>query len=188
MDPATRSHLQQFYDEDAQKRKLRDVEDWKVQARAAFASEIATRRGSGEGSYRLLELGSGTGRDAQFWCQQSMEVICLDLSPEMVKLCQEKGLSARVCDFTQILPIEDSSVDAVYSMNSLLHVPKNLIPNVLREVQRVLKKDGVFYCGVYGGRDFEGPMPDDPSGQNRFFALYTDEGLKTMLSEFHTCS
>lgn len=184
MDDQTRSHLQQFYDEEASRRNLRDAEDWKMEARAGFASEVLARRASAGSPCRLLELGSGTGRDAQFWSQHSIEVTCLDFSHEMVKLCQSKGLRAHVYDFTQQLHFEDSSMDAVYSMNSLLHVPKKQLPCVLAEIRRVLKQDGVFYCGVYGGRDFEGPMGDDPSGRSRFFALYTDDGLLTILSEF----
>ncbi|CAK8996241.1 unnamed protein product [Durusdinium trenchii] len=184
MDHQTRSHLQQFYDEDALKQNLREAEDWKLQAREEFAEVLRRRRLAQGSSYRLLELGSGTGRDAHFWSQQSIEVICLDFSPEMVKLCQGKGLTAHVYDFTQSLNFEDSSMNAVYCMNSLLHVPKKQLPSVLTEIRRVLMQDGVFYCGVYGGRDFEGPMMDDPSGQSRFFALYTDDGLKKILSEF----
>ena len=108
---------------------------------------------------------------------------CLDLSPKMVARCQQRGLHAEVCDFTAGLPgIATESVDAVYCMNSLLHVPKRLLPALVAEVARVLKPNGVLYVGVYGGDDFEGRWQADPSGCSRFFSYHTDDSLRAALS------
>jgi SAM-dependent methyltransferase len=77
-----------------------------------------------------------------------------------------------------------ASFDAVYAMNSLLHLPKKDLPAVLHNIQTVLKPDGLFYIGVYGGVESEGIWEEDDYVPKRFFAFYMDDQLKQILSEF----
>jgi cyclopropane fatty-acyl-phospholipid synthase-like methyltransferase len=73
----------------------------------------------------------------------------------MVELCRQKGLTAYVMDMADIR-FPAGSFDAIYSMNSLLHLTKAEFPAVLRSIDRLLKTDGVVFIGMYGGRDHEG--------------------------------
>ncbi|MFZ6026907.1 MAG: class I SAM-dependent methyltransferase [Chloroflexota bacterium] len=73
----------------------------------------------------------------------------IDLSPEMVRLCRQKGLATSVMDMAE-LDFSPASFGAI-AMNSLLHLPKTALPGVLRQIHRVLKPDGLFYLGVHGG-------------------------------------
>ena len=52
----------------------------------------------------------------------------------------------------QDLPFEDNSFDMVIANSMLYHVPD--IEKGLREVRRVLKKGGVFYCATFGEHNF----------------------------------
>ncbi len=113
-----------------------------------------------EGIYNLLEIGAGTGRDSKIFSDHGYNVICIDLSQEMVQLCKEKGLHASVMDFYE-LDFQDASFNAVYALNCLLHVPKKEIDKVLIEIKRVLKPQGIFYLGLYGGKDSEGIWEKD---------------------------
>ena len=80
------------------------------------------------------------------------------------------------------LDFRDESFDAVYSLNSLLHLPKTELPLVLREIRRVLKVDGLFFLGVYGGFDFEGIWEKDSYLPKRFFSFHSDEGLQRVVT------
>jgi len=51
---------------------------------------------------KVLDVGSGTGRDGALLEQKGLEVTCLDASEAMVKLCNEKGLEAVLGDFTSL--------------------------------------------------------------------------------------
>ncbi len=129
-----------------------------------------------QGTRSLLELGAGTGRDSLHFQSKGLTVTSIDLSPEMVRLCKEKQLDAYVMDFaTLTFPAE--SFDGVYALNSLLHTPKVELPQTLMGIHRVLKPNGLFYLGVYGGRDFEGIWQEDWNEPKRFFAYYRDEDL-----------
>ena len=105
----------------------------------------------------LLELGAATGSDAAVFKAHSFDVVCVDLSPEMVRHCQAKGLVAHVMDVAD-LRFPPDSFDAVYAMNCLVHLLKAQLPEVLAGISRVLKPDGLFYVGLYGGRDFRGDL------------------------------
>lgn len=114
-----KNNLRKIYDKYALERESRDMEDWKIEERARFFSVLQK-----ENKNNLLEIGAGTGRDSKFFHDEGFEVTCIDLSPTMVELCRQKGLTARVMDMTKI-DLPDNSYDAIYSMNSLLHLTKD---------------------------------------------------------------
>ncbi|GAA3412680.1 class I SAM-dependent methyltransferase [Paenibacillus hodogayensis] len=159
------------YNHHAEERNHMHIADWKVRERGQFLDMLKKRKAA-----TLLEIGSGPGRDATFFQQAGLDVTCTDQSPEMVRLCREKGLKAEVRPF-QSLGFPNGTFDAVFGLNCLLHVPKAELRGVLEEIRRVLKPGGLFYMGVYGGPDTEGVWEQDTYEPKRFFAMYTDERL-----------
>lgn len=172
MPQSIRDTLREFYDATARDRDAGTIQDWKVAVRAKFIELLRH-----EGKRSLLELGAGPGRDSRFFRDQGFETVSIDLSPEMVALCIEKGLTAYVMDMAE-LSFADGSFDAVYAMNSLLHLPKAEFQPVLRQVERVLRPGGLFFLGVYGGTDREGEYEDDFREPHRFFSFFTDEHIQ----------
>ena|SRR3989344_2342263 len=132
---------------------------------------------------RILDLGSGPGRDSQFFKENGLNPLCLDISQEMIKLCQEKGLEAQVGDLEE-LSFEDSSFDGVWAYTSLLHVPKNKFSKILSKINNLLIPYGMFYLGMKEGY-FEGMVKSEKYGESeRFFALYEDSELRKILPQF----
>jgi len=172
-----KANLITAYDRRAEERNKDGIEDWKAAERAHFLSLLRQENKQG-----LLEIGAGHGRDSLFFQEQGITVTCIDLSPEMVRLCQQKGLTAFAIDMVN-LEFEQSSFDAVFALNSFLHLPKSEFPLVLKNIRKVLRSGGLFYLGMYGGMDFEGIWEDDFYTPKRFFSFHTDEGLKDILSD-----
>ncbi len=168
------------YNRQAKQRNKSDIDDWKAIERAEFLALL-----KGEHKQSFLEIGAGHGRDSKFFQENGFQVTCIDLSPEMVRLCQQKGLDARLMDMVN-LDFPDGSFDAVYSLNSLLHLSKNELPIVLQNIRRVLKRNGLFFLGVYGGYDFEGVWEKDSYEPKRFFSFHSDENLKQVVTENFT--
>ena len=175
-----RAKLILSYDRQAEQRNQSDIEDWKAIERAEFLELLKS-----EQKQSLLEIGAGHGRDSQFFQENGLQVTCIDLSPEMVRLCRQKGLDARLMDMID-LDFPDHSFDAVYSLNSLLHLPKNELPTVLQNIRRVLNSNGLFFLGIYGGYDFEGVWEKDSYEPKRFFSFHSDEKLKQVVTETFT--
>jgi Methylase involved in ubiquinone/menaquinone biosynthesis len=103
----------------------------------------------------VLELGCGTG---DMWKGQGKlisrcsRLILSDFSEGMLEqaketLQDEAGIEYRVIDI-QDIPYPDHSFDAVIANMMLYHVPD--LARGLREVSRVLKKDGTFFCATFG--------------------------------------
>ncbi len=110
----------------------------------------------------LLELGAGPGKDGEFFRDSGLEMVCTDLSPEMLALCASKGLAARLIGLSK-LDLPPGTFDAGYAPNCLLHVPDRELPAALRGIRAVLKPGGLFYLGVYGGTEHEGVWPVIPT-------------------------
>jgi SAM-dependent methyltransferase len=172
-----RRALTASYNNHAQERERYAVDPWKVDVRANFRALLEQ-----EQKQFLLEIGAGAGKDSLFFSKQGLEVTCIDLSPEMVKICRQKGLSAHVMDMTR-LEFPPESFDAVYALNSLLHLPKIEFPMVLENIKKVLKPTGLFYLGVYGGEEFEGIWEQDSYNPKRFFSFHTDENIQKITSQ-----
>lgn len=129
---------------------------------------------------RILDLGSGPGRDSQYFKERGLNPLCFDFSPEMIRLCQEKGLEAQIGDLEN-LPFDDCTFDGVWAHTSLLHMPKAKFHPVLARINSVLRPNGMFYLGMKEGQ-FEGWIESDKySGSKRFFALYSDQELRKEL-------
>jgi len=175
-----KASLIRTYNNYAEQRSAKsEVEPWKVKEREAFLQAMQNNK-----CVSLLEIGAGPGQDSLFFREKGFKVTCTDLSPEMVRICKERGLDARVMDYYK-MDFPDGSFDAVYAMNCLLHVPKNQIRVVLEEVRRVLKPQGLFYLGVYGGQDSEGIWEEDIYEPKRFFSFFTDEQIIELVEEYY---
>lgn len=172
------SDLRQSYNRMVEERDKKEIASWKTEERYQFLSLLQK-----EGRKNLLEIGAGTGTHGKFFQDSGLEVVCTDLSPEMVKLCHKKGLTAYVMDFLN-LDFPDGSFDAIYALNCLLHVPRKDLPSVLKVIQDLLKPRGLLYLGQYGGLEREGTWPEDHYEPERFFSFLSDDQIKEITAEF----
>ena len=104
---------------------------------------------------RVLELGCGTGgmwsgRDGLI--RSCAELVLSDFSEGMLEKARDTLKAYPEIRFEQIdiqqIPYADGTFDAVIANMMLYHVPDRA--RGLREVRRVLKAGGSFYCATYG--------------------------------------
>jgi cyclopropane fatty-acyl-phospholipid synthase-like methyltransferase len=171
--------LREAYDKRAVWRDEQGYQEWKEKERANFLAHLQR-----ENKRTLLEIGAGPGRDSLFFQQNGLEVVATDLSPEMVKLCRAKGVTAYVMDFDSLDFPEP--FDAIFALNCLLHVPKKDLPTILQRLHGLLKPNGLFYLGIYGGQDFEGIHEADEHEPKRHFSLYLNEQIQAVVGRFFT--
>lgn len=173
---AINEDLAAAYDRMAALRDIDRYEAWKRDERRNFVAMLMK-----EGKARVLEIGAGTGRDAVWLQENGMIVTCIDLSPRMVEVCRRKDLDARVMDFLQP-DLETESFDAVFALNSLVHVGSRELPQALATLAGLMKPGGLFYLGQYGGSDFEGILEKDNYRPKRFFYFPSLPRLKDHVS------
>lgn len=114
---------------------------------------------------KVLEVGCGT---ANMWVGHDdliakCELLTLtDMSEGMLSTAREnigerKNVAYALANI-QDIPFEDDSFDAVIANSMLYHVPN--IECGIREVRRVLRNEGVFYCATYGENNFTDVLAD----------------------------
>ena len=172
-----KEQLKESYEKNARSRDRDYIIPWKIKELEKFLSYTKS-----ESLQSLLDLGSGTGQYAKYLEKKGLKVTCIDISTEMIKACKEKDLEAYVMDFYD-LNFQKETFDAVWSLNTLLHIPKSHIDQVLKNIKRVLKPKGLFYIGVYGGHNSEGIKEDDFYTPKRFFSFYDNERIKEIVSK-----
>ncbi len=175
-----KKNLVKAYNREADNRNTTYIEEWK---RTIRDETVEWFRHNDVTS--ILDLGSGPGRDSEFFKKKQFEPLCVDLSPEMISRCLQKGLNAKVMSFDQ-LEFPSKSFDAVWSQNSLLHVPKKNLPDILNRVHSILKEEGVFFLGIYGGEDSEGVWAEDHYEPKRYFSFFSNRSLQEMIKPYFT--
>lgn len=110
---------------------------------------------------RILDLGCGSGRDSRAFLDLGYAVDAADGSPEMCRLARElTGQPVRQMLFGELDAREE--YDGIWACASILHLPRQQLPDVLGRIARALKPGGVLYTsfkhggfeGIRGGRYF----------------------------------
>jgi ubiquinone/menaquinone biosynthesis C-methylase UbiE len=100
---------------------------------------------------KILDLGCGTGRHIIYLSKKGFEVYGLDASPKGLEIAQqwlvEENLEAKLIQhrIENQFPFVDDYFDAVISIQVIHH---NLMKDILltvKEIERVLKKDGYIF-------------------------------------------
>jgi SAM-dependent methyltransferase len=123
----------------------------------------------------ILDLGCGSGRDSLAFLEDGYEVTPLDGSPEMCALA-EIHTDLEVLNMTFEELDFDEVFDGIWACASLLHVPEEDMPDILKKVGLALKPEGHLYISVKEG-DFEGER------DNRYYVDYTKRRLMNLLEE-----
>jgi len=157
----------------------------------------------GRNAHSILELGFGRLYDATWFAQQGFTVYCLDFSRAVFKMAKERirrenltGITVQRHDFSTPLPFADSRFDVVYSHYSLHYFDNETTASIFAEVNRVLRRDGLFafsvksvhdpQCGV--GNPVGLNMFDDEGDPGHIRHFFSEECLLSLLAEFEILS
>lgn len=109
-------------------------------------------------SVDLLELGPGHGRWTEFMVGRVSSLTLVDLSPTCIEQCRARFASCRgpirsIVNDGRSLPVEDRSVDVIWSFGALVHVVEADVDAYLADTRRVLRPGGRFVLHHAGWRD-----------------------------------
>lgn len=114
---------------------------------------LAARLGPGA---RVLEVGSGSGRDALLMEELGLRVRRTDITPGFVALLREQGHAADLLNpLVDDLTSPEGPYDAVWANASLLHVARADLPTVLARLAGVTRPGGLLRASLKEG-DGEG--------------------------------
>jgi len=111
----------------------------------------------------ILEIGCGNGRMTEFIADHFKRVYALDISNEMV--CKAQDRIGRKKKITWIVgngstyPLDNEFIDIVFSWIVFQHFAnKAMVESNLKEVYRVLKRNGIAKIQFRGEPAFGGPL------------------------------
>jgi ubiquinone/menaquinone biosynthesis C-methylase UbiE len=107
---------------------------------------------------RVLDLGCGCGVPVARRLARSFDVIGVDLSSEQIARARELVPAATfICEDMANLSFPDESFAAITAFYSLIHLPLDEQPALLRNIARWLQRGGVFLTtvghGAWTGRE-----------------------------------
>lgn len=133
---------------------------------------------------KVLDAGCGPGRDVEYFMEDGLDVVGIDLSKKMIEEAKKnvpKG-KFKVMDFRK-MKFKDKSFDGIWGMVSLVHVDKKEIEGVLNEFNRVLGEKGVLYLAVYEGKGKKEVKKPEYENEVRIVYLYNQKEMEKFLME-----
>ncbi len=93
----------------------------------------------------VLDIGCGRGEFLEVMREAGVSARGIDLSPESVAQCHEKGLTAEVADlFTYLAAQSDGEFDGILSSQVVEHLPPDRLPEMIRLCGAKLRRGGVL--------------------------------------------
>lgn len=157
-----------YYEENAEKFALetRSVDFGAVQRE--FTDRLR------EGAF-ILDFGCGSGRDTKIFLEQGYDVEAVDGSSELCKLASEyTGIEVKQMLFQQLQ--ETEKYDGIWACSSILHLPVDVLADVMRKMAAALKDGGIIYTSFKYGT-FAGIR------NGRYFTYMTEDTFAVFLEE-----
>lgn len=133
---------------------------------------------------KILDAGTGSGRDAEYLVSQGYDVTAIDASKDMLKEARKvaKGASFRNMDL-RALKLRPGSFDGIWCCASLHHERKKYAEEIILNFAKILKKDGVLYVSVKEGEG-EGFEPSPNLAEAKVWvARYSQMELEKLVLE-----
>lgn len=105
----------------------------------------------------ILDLGCGTGRNANYLAEMGNKVIGIEISKTAIQIAQARGrelgqdVDYRLGDIGEPYKIDDNSIDIVLDVTSSNSLNEKRRDIYLNEVNRVLRKGGPLLAGAPSG-------------------------------------
>lgn len=139
---------------------------------------------------KILDLGAGSGRTYPYFNKKGYDYIGLDFSKNMKEYAYKihGEFPYVVDDMINIKKyFENDSIEAIFAVYSLFHLPKDDFKKLLSDIYDVLKVNGIFLFSYQIGHGEE--MNDEPylneKGKNCLYMnYYNDTEIKKLLNKF----
>lgn len=154
----------------------------------------------------ILDLGCGLGRHSILFAKNNFSVSACDLSKYAIEYLanwskkENLQIDLKVCDMLN-LPYEDNSFDAIFSYHTISHTDSLGIKIIIKEIERVLKKDGEIFLTLcskdtwsykeagYPKLDSNTVIKQENGPENEVPHFYVDlDDIKTLFVNFEILS
>jgi len=131
-----------------------------------------------------LDFGCGVGVDSNYMFSKGYFVKGIDISKGMLEIAR-KNYPELSFKLKEIKDIEEKEVyDGIVASCSLIHIPKEEVPETLRKFNSLLKKKGIIYISLQEGSSEE-VFVDEPfkPDEKLFLNIISFNEIKQLLDE-----
>ncbi len=126
---------------------------------------------------KVLEIGSGAGKDAKALINLGYEYIGTDASKGLIEVAQARNPGAVfINEAVEDLSFPADSLDGFWTAATLLHIPKDQIDLALQKIKGVCKTGAIGFISLKEG---QGEKEDVNTG--RWFAYYSEDEFRQVL-------
>ena len=127
---------------------------------------------------KILDLGCGRGEFLELLAEDGYSAIGVDINPDMVEVCKQKGLNAEASDlFEYLRGLPDNSIKVVTAFQVVEHISHAKLIELLQEVYRVLDFHGCLIFETPNCRNIEvgaGNFYSDPTHIRPVYPEYAE--------------
>lgn len=158
------------------------ADDWWISGTDKFISYLPK-------SGRVLDVGCAGGVKSRYLSDKGFQVVGIDIAPEFIDIAKREVPDATFyeLDMKDVSELRDQ-FDGIFAQASLLHIPRNDVPDILRGFYSILKPGGHLYVAVKGAK--EGMPLEELKEENdygypyeRFFSYFTATEMQKYFSD-----
>ena len=133
---------------------------------------------------KVLDAGCGSGRDVAYMMEDGFDVIGVDLSLGQIKEAKKRFPKAnfKKADFRK-MSFKDKHFDGVWSVTSLIHLPKKEVEKSIKEFNRVLNDKGILYVSVKKGTGSEEVKKEKYHNEPRIVYFYEQLEMEELIRD-----
>lgn len=140
---------------------------------------------------KCLELGCGIGQYSKRLIEYGYDVTSTDISEIALKEVKKFNNNAQIVNMEENLPFDDSSFDLVFASLSIHYFDDKITKNLMSEIKRVLKPNGLFIGSVNGKEGLnaikETAVKIEENfylNKNKYIRLFDEDELRKYLNIF----
>ena len=96
----------------------------------------------------ILDFGCGPGRDTKYFLSHGCSTDAIDGSEEFCRIASEyTGISVKQMLFKELNVLEE--YDGIWACSSILHSTYDDLKDILKNLARALKKEGILYASFF---------------------------------------
>ncbi|HYX51094.1 MAG TPA: methyltransferase domain-containing protein, partial [Ktedonobacteraceae bacterium] len=131
----------------------------------------------------VLAINSGAGWEAKFLTARGFDIVGTDTSNEMLQRARNRvptgnflQMSAQNLQFSP-----EETFDAIWSTRTIIHVPHDMVIDLLASWKRVLKPGGILGLGINIGERNGWEINESMSGQPIFYHYFAEGEIEDAL-------
>lgn len=132
---------------------------------------------------RVVEIGCGNGRDAEEICKRTSDYLGIDVTETFIEMARRKAPNGAF----KVADVEDfvfpDKIDIVFAFASLIHVPKEILRSVLKNVHAALDHGGVLRISMKHADSYEEAIRTDEFGTRTYY-FYPESDMRELLRDF----